>query len=391
MLFRVPSSTPTLDAALRDLGARDPAARIRACEALASSEALADEPSGSADDASGMSKVELHGSRPTRVKRAASRREEALRGLRSLVSDPRPAVRGAAIRALGELQDLDGWDLVVACLDDEHRDVRQLALVAAALIDETRAVELAAGLLNDPRAELRFQATAIVAELGRDEGAVRALLSDADAEVRAHAALALGEIVEQRGHLELDSRRSLSLALGDASEGVRVEAAFVLARVGDTRAVPQLIAALQNAEHSFRAAELLGDLGSPEAVAPLAAIIRSVLKPAWTRAAAARSLAKLGDPRGVPALRRWLAGYRSEIRNYVVAVIGELELTDLASDLANLVDRTRGVTAHTLAEALVRLSGVDATAASALSRALDRRDELARAISEKQRALSSTR
>jgi len=96
-------------------------------------------------------------------------------------------------------------------------------------------------------------------------------------------------------------------------------------------------------------------------------------------AAAGRALARMQDPRGVRVLRDLLSGFRSHGRTLAVQTIGELQLSELASDLVRLSERPRAVDPSVLATSLASLASSAPAAALALRKLADRSDEYGKA------------
>ena len=74
---------------------------------------------------------------------------------------------------------------------------------------------------------------------------------------------------------------------------------------GDSRHVPELIAALEDENGNVRrlAASALGKIGDPRAVEPLLTLLASESKP-QVRQYAIKALGKIGDPKARAALER---------------------------------------------------------------------------------------
>lgn len=323
---------PKFEAALRDVRAQRPESRIAAAERLGRAE--------------------------------GNERERALDGLLALSTDTHPSVRATALAGLGVLAEPRGLDAALARIDDASPEVRELAIIAAAQIGGPRAVAALHAALESNAPEVRFQAIAGIADLDPD-GAASALvplLGDGDAEVRAQALLALSSLGEHHlsGHI--------AGALDDPSHEVRLEAALALARLGDKRGEGLLIAALGARVRVHEVIDALGRLGATHARDALAKIALSFLRAPDVRAAAAAALVRLGDPRGVPALRRVLRGLRSDARSYAVELAGEIMAEELVPDLAHLVSRPRGTDPFTLVAALGRFRGRSPDARRALER-----------------------
>ena len=143
-----------------------------------------------------------------------------------------------------------------------------------------------------------------------------AALHDPDRRVRRSAV----EALVTRGSQVLETLFEL---LQDTDSQVRYAAAEALGRIGSTRAVPALCAALGDADHEVRMGAVLAlrALRDWRAVEPLVATLRDPDE--WVGDAAAEALGQLGDPRAVPGLIAALDG--PWMRRYSATVaLGEL-------------------------------------------------------------------
>jgi HEAT repeat protein len=149
-----------------------------------------------------------------------------------------------------------------------------------------------------------------------------AVLRDRSAgENRARACWLLGRMRDARA---LDH---LASALGDPDQRLRAEAARSLGALGSPRAVPDLVAALQedaDPETRIGAAYSLGLLGDHRAVDPLLAKLADGDEDPRVRGVVAESLAELQERRAVPALIAALGDPSVEVRFWASFALGEL-------------------------------------------------------------------
>ncbi|MDH5671064.1 MAG: HEAT repeat domain-containing protein [Myxococcales bacterium] len=319
MSWLLPPLPPHFEAALRDVRARDRAARLAAAERLANPD--------------------------------AGREAEAEAGLLELADDRDARIRAAALQGLAELGGPAATERILQRLDDGHPEVRELAMALLAEIDRPEARRALREGLESPYPELRFQAVSGLAQRPEDDDgdALLALSDDPDSEVRRMVACALAGFGEQQAP-------RLRALLEDENAAVRRAAALSLSELGDAAGTAVLTEALDDPALTAAALEALGGLGNAgphlERVAELAA---ARFGPLLLKAAAARCLLRLGDRRGLEPLRSVLRALRSDGRSYAVEVVAELRLGELVDELVRLADKPRGADPAALADALETL------------------------------------
>jgi HEAT repeat protein len=169
--------------------------------------------------------------------RDAATRPQAIELIASASKDASPKVRAAAAVALADAEATERSDALVAAIDDDDDEVRQLAITALGEIGDERAVPRLLRAAEDERASMRYQATIALArtEAAGDETRVKALLrasSDDDFNVR-YIAMRLAEEHFSSGPERLRLR---AVALLDDDEAdVTIAAALFLAHAGDER------------------------------------------------------------------------------------------------------------------------------------------------------------
>src|SRR5215213_45694 len=214
---------------------------------------------------------------------------EPARPLLGALSDESWRVRRVAVEGLSRRAAPDAIAALLASVRENHHNLGLLnsALQVLSMSDVDTLSPLVE-FLNGGDADLRMQAALALGEQ-RDERAVPALvaaLDDEDVNVRYHAVEALGKL------------RAAEAA--DALAGVAAAGDFFLAfpaldalkQIGDARVVPEVLPLLEDELLREAAAELLGELGDEESVAPLAGLLNTPDAPTH---AAAGALAALHD------------------------------------------------------------------------------------------------
>lgn len=211
------------------------------------------------------------------------------RPLLAALGDESWRVRRAAVEGLARRAAPDAIEALLISVRDNHHNFALLnsALQVLAMSDVDTLSPLVE-FLRERDADLRMQAALALGEQG-DARAVPALLEalgDEDVNVRYHAIEALGKL------RAADAADALAAVAESRDFFLAFPALDALKRIGDARAVPRVAPLLADEMLREAAAELLGELGDDEAVAPLAALLNAPGAPA---AAAARALAALHD------------------------------------------------------------------------------------------------
>ncbi|WP_037883152.1 MULTISPECIES: fumarate reductase/succinate dehydrogenase flavoprotein subunit [unclassified Streptomyces] len=258
-----------------------------------------------------------------------------LAALTPYLTDPDPAVRAAAVAALGETVPADAGPALAARLADTDRGVR--AAAAAALRELVEVLpggpELGAGLraaLAVPDAAVRSAALEALRALRLGDAELyAAALADADPEVRIHAVRAL---------VSVDAVPQLAEAAADPAREVRVAVAKGLASV-HTPAPAPLDPLLADPDPLVRGAALaaLARTGCPDGYARTA--VAALADAAWqVRAGAATGLSAAGAEAAVPALAKTLADANADVRKAaVLALLAHRDTAQARTALATAV------------------------------------------------------
>ncbi|MER6256570.1 fumarate reductase/succinate dehydrogenase flavoprotein subunit [Streptomyces sp. NPDC001584] len=290
------------------------------------------------DGPDGPDAVPPHGSASSpRILELLALAEESpdLAALTPYLADPDPAVRAAAVAALGETVPAGAGPALAARLADAAPVVR--AAAAAALRELVEVLpggpELGAGLraalaVLDPAVRSAALEALRALRLG-DAELYAASLADADPEVRIHAVRAL---------VSVDAVPQLAAAAADPAREVRVAVAKGLASVHAPAPAP-LDPLLADADPLVRGAALgaLASVGCPDGYARTA--VAALAAPAWqVRAGAAAGLSAAAPETAVPALAKALADANADVRKAaVLALLAHRDTAEARAALATAV------------------------------------------------------
>jgi HEAT repeat protein len=222
---------------------------------------------------------------------------------------------------------------LVRLLNHSDPDIQYHALEALGVIGDASAVEpLITVLKHDEMSGVRWKAAESLATIGAPSvGPLIGALEHPDGDVRWKAAIALGEIGDQR------AIEPLIRQLSDTDRFVKSRVAHALGMIG-APAVHPLIKTLREGDGNLRwgAAIALGRIKDPLAVEPL---IRALAdKYENVRAEAAASLAEIGKPAIAPLI--WFLEYsEGGMRHEVMNALGELHANDAIEPLVQMLEK----------------------------------------------------
>ncbi len=280
----------------------------------------------------------------------SSRDPRVIEVLTRALGAPDATVRERAAQALGALGDARAVGFLLDHIRDKAAAVRHGTVTALGKLGDQRAAAPLIRALADDDAELRARATQALSRLG--ESAVEPLVvatSDGEWKTRMHAAMALGELDDERAVAPLIQ------LLGDYQEQVRDSAIDALSRLGEAAVQPLVLALGQwGVTDGAAAAKALAHLGDiavgpltealgnqrnrdvrrhaalalrqmeiPEAVTPLIDALFD--EDDLVRGAAAKGLGNLGDRRALGPLRRLRSDRDPSVRESVAEALEKLE------------------------------------------------------------------
>lgn len=189
------------------------------------------------------------------------------------------------------------------------------------------AIEPLIKLMTDHKADVRANAAMALGEIA-DKRACSVLvkaLKDNNADVRTQAATALGLIADDR------AVSALSAVLTDNSVCVRVATAEALGRIASPKAVPALIGALRfHDDNTFGSVTgALGEIGDRRALPPLLSLLS---KPSL-RTDACRAICDIGGKPAIPFLLTALVSRDNDVQRYAVQRLGKLRVVSAVPNL----------------------------------------------------------
>jgi HEAT repeat protein len=235
----------------------------------------------------------------------------------SELRDPNWKTRWQAAQTLGELRDARAVEPLIKALDDDNQWVRIVAAEALGQIGDQRAMQPLIFGLRDHSIWVRRASVVALGQIGADE-AIPPLMNR------------LLDPPNQNWPEEL--RDALARALGEIGEP----------------AIQTLIFALDDPEPwvNCAAAQALGQIGDPEAIAPLATLTKHENR--LVRSAATQALAQIADVQAVRAALSTDEAPRAFWKLMALKEIGESTVSQLKSLLGDADERIRAQAAAVL-------------------------------------------
>lgn len=305
-----------------------------------------------------------------------------------LLGSAHPVMRGRAAEVFAISKDRAAVPALLDAVQSEYFTVRSRAAMALAKIGEPKATPHLLKLLQDPEDEVRIAACLALGYF-RDpstfDDITNVLLDDPKIEVRQAAARALGstqlpsalpylmealhdsfwwyereyavgdllQAIEKMGYAAVDP---LIESLQDREGTVRKFAAILLGKIGDPRAVEPLAMSLYDMHHEVGKA-------SAESLAAFGARSFEVLTEAlshpemWIRIHAILGLSRIKDARVAPVLIEMLNDPERDVRKQALLSLGELKDPRATSVLQQIMSNRHDREFHALAkEALEKIT-----------------------------------
>jgi len=158
-------------------------------------------------------------------------------------------------------------------------------------------------------------------------------LSEKDPFVRAIGCEVLGKMREKK------ALRQIMMLLKDPSKYVREKAVIALGQIGDKKAVPVLVEALEKDEAEEVRVTIAGVLGHLRDKIAVPALIKTLEDPSPTaRMKSAISLGLIGDPQAIPSLYKVLKDPHELVRKYACEALGNIGRSAIPALLMALKD-----------------------------------------------------
>ena len=305
-----------------------------------------------------------------------------------LMGSAHPVIRGRVAEVFALSKDRAAIPALLDAVKGEYFTVRSRAALALGKIGEPKAIPLLLNLLKDPEDEVRI-AACLALGLFRDpstfDDITNLLLDDPKIEVRQAAARALGNTqlpaalpylmealhdsfwwyereyavgdlllaIEKMGYTAVDP---LIKSLLDKEGTVRKFAAILLGKIGDPRAIEPLAMALYDMHHEVgkASAESLTKFGTQSFEVLTEALSHPEI---WIRIHAIIGLSNIKDSRVAPVLIEMLDDPEREVKKQVIQSLGELKDPRTVPALQQLVANRSDREFHALAkEALEKMN-----------------------------------
>ena len=225
----------------------------------------------------------------------------------------------------------------------ESLEKREQAANGLAWYGGERGIQALLRLLDDEREaiEIRSQAIFPLADLKQEVRAIgpliRILLNSSyseDCRIRALSGLDL-LYSSDNAPMHSEAVPALIETLERGSRKLKVQAAHLLGRLRDDRAVEPLLAALQSADDKVKrpAIVALGSVGGARAVQPLTALATDAAVKVNLRAPALRSLGRLGDRSVTPLLKSFIGHEDARLHKAAVEALGRVNSPEACNAL----------------------------------------------------------
>lgn len=285
-----------------------------------------------------------------------------------------PRVRLAALEAAQHAPEL-AFDMARSGMGDANPAVRFAALVAVGKLQITELADAAEDLLRDQNPSVRAAAIYALRSCGRnaDLNPIVPLLASDNPSTRANAAMVIGYLGDDQALPMLADMAGMPMPRASSAERewVRLQFAESMIRLDPDNAevLATIRAALYSPMDDLRilAIQILGEVGDRSVLEGLAYMVEDD-NPIQVRIAAAQAIARMGDPRGGPALIAASAydteQLRDDLREYLRALSRNDPERGQIQALLNDPDRQAVLAAEVRAQAAIAMGWLESTASA---------------------------
>jgi len=229
-----------------------------------------------------------------------ARNREAVAQDFSLINSTDAMERKAAIERAATTENWRAVPVLLEAVKDHHPAVREAAVLALGKLGDDRVLPVLHQLLQEETGRLRHAAIGSIALLANTQSlqSLQPLASADDVDTRRYVARALGWIPSS------ENLRTLQTLAADKEESVRTEVLLSISRQEDPNAAPILLEFLVD-EAVFLRSEAARLLGTTQIEVAGEALIKALNdQDALVRINAASSIARLGEVRAIDALEK---------------------------------------------------------------------------------------
>lgn len=268
--------------------------------------------------------------------------------LQRALQDPQPAMREAAVVALGQTGNTTAVNPLIVALEDSHPNVRRAA--ALALEQIARAPNTAQAFITALRGTARDTRRTLLQAISlmSDPTAIPPLVSALSSVENDLAGVASKILVTFGG----PAVSAILPLLNHPEQSVRNRAADVLVKIGNP-AVPLILELLRNSPRHVceLAVNILGKIRDPRAVAPLINLLNNPL----LASSAAHSLGQIGDLRALQPLGALLESDNAAIRQAATLALGNLGDPRVIDHMIGMLHAEDRVTRQNAAQVLIQM------------------------------------
>ncbi|NLM17691.1 MAG: hypothetical protein GX221_08250 [Candidatus Riflebacteria bacterium] len=260
--------------------------------------------------------------------------KEAVKPLIDCLSSPHPQLKFIAARSIGKLEAEEAVMPLIKLLEEEDEDLRYVTLESLGKIGSSAALKAVSAFLKSRNNDLRYIACEAVGNIG-DPGSVAMLLPmlrDPEFDVRLKAIEALGKVASK------EACDQLLVVLSEDNEAIRSQTIKALGQIKNENAVEPLVELYPKMNPQLKEQILwaLGEIGSAKAVEPMLKLSNS-----FNSAQVKSALEAFGKIKSEKASRYVLSILErddSDLSIRAIAALGEIKEKSTAGNLIKFLE-----------------------------------------------------